>query len=518
MIKNIVWAALIALSWGSFALAQKPASVFLTAGQSNADGREYVNKLPSYLKSGYKHLKYKNVTSSSDGTFGERTFETNGRFAFCDIANYFIEQALQEDFYAIKCTYGGTAIDTAATYSHLPVWCADETWIANNKAYRGDINTGKSLTKSLTEGFADCVDVTLGKLDAGYDVKAIMWHQGESDRSQSAHYYKNFKDMINYMRNAIYMKTGKEKDKTLPFIFGTVSHNSKQYSSAVEAAQKQVASELENVYYIDMSDAGLRSDALHFDSAWTEYLGKKMYNVLVQLQLVDGEALEVSKPKTDNPMDTITVEAERSWDFTQEWSEESVERLKNDEKWATYQKLGYRLSKAMASEQELMTSDSSYVFPETKGLYFKCASGNRMIINPGKYLCFYGDNLYMTVPKVNIGQTITIVTASAKGERGLTTDSGDVLDLLSGGVKSTSKMTNSWTVKDITDGATDLVFHSNGGAIYVYSITVTDPNNTAIKTVNAVSGNKGKWYNISGQAINKPIKGICICNRKKYVR
>lgn len=505
------------LACGATATAQKPASVYLTAGQSNADGREYVNKLPSYMKAGYKHLKYKNVTSSSDGNFGSRTFESNGRFAFCDVTNYFIDQAATSDFYAIKCAYGGTAIDTAATYSHLPVWCADSTWIANNKAYRGDINTGKSLTKSLTEGFDDCVDVTLGKLDGGYDVKAIMWHQGESDRSKAGNYYKNFKDMINYMRNAIYEKTGKEKDKTLPFIFGTVSHNSKQYSETVENAQKQVAKELENVYYIDMSDAGLRSDALHFDSAWTEYLGKKMYNMLVELKLVDGEATEVSKPKTDNPMDTVTVEAERSWDFTKEWSTESVEQLANDAKWPMFQSLGYRYTSAMKTEQELATSDTSYVFPETKGLYFKCSSGNRMIINPGKYLCFYGDNLYLTVPKVNIGQTVTIVTASAKGARGLTTSSSDMLDLISGGVKSTDKVTNSWQVKDTVDGAVDLVFHSNGGAIYVYSITVTDAMNTSIKTVSTSNKANCQWYSLNGMAVNDPANGIYIVNGKKYL-
>lgn len=467
-------AALFAvLAYGANALAQAP--VFITAGQSNADGREYVSKLPSYLKDGYKYMHFTNVTSSSDGTFGSRTFEDrSGRFAFCDITNYFIEQALQTDFYAIKCAYGGTAIDTAATYTHLPVWCADSAWIAVNNAYRGDINTGKSLTKSLTEGFADCADITLGKLDGGYDVKAIMWHQGESDRSQSGHYYKNFKDMINYMRQAIYLKTGKEKDKTLPFIFGTVSHASKQYNSAVEAAQKQVAAELPNVYWIDMSDAGLRSDALHFDSAWTEYLGKKMYNQLVELKLVNGEPLDVVKPHIPSASDTLKVDAERKWDFTNAWSQASVDSLVADSRWATFQKLGYRYSMAMKDNQELATS-TGYVFPETTGLYFKCSSGNRAIINPGNYLCFYGDNLYLTVPKVSPGQTVTIVTASAKGERGLTTDSGDLLELVSGGVKSSDKQTNTWRVKDSLTAPVDLVFHSNGGAIYVYSVEVMSP-------------------------------------------
>lgn len=300
--KRIKLALASALMFGTSAFGQEPVSVFLTAGQSNADGREYVSKMPQYLKAGYRYLNYRNVTSSSDGKFA--AFKFDKRFAFCDITNYFIEKALQTDFYAIKCAYGGTAIDTVATYAHLPVWCADADWIVANKAYRGDIKTGKSLTKSLTEGFGDCVDVTLGKLSQGYDVKAIMWHQGESDRKQSGHYYKNFKDMINYMRNAIYQKTGKEKDKTLPFIFGTISHKSKQYSSAVEEAQMKVAKELPNIYYIDMSDAGLRSDVLHFDSAWTEYLGKKMFNMLIELKLVNGEPIEVVKPNASTGGET----------------------------------------------------------------------------------------------------------------------------------------------------------------------------------------------------------------------
>lgn len=293
---------------GNTVSAQKLSNVFLYAGQSNADGRVYNSELPSYLKSGYEYLHFTNVTSSSDGKFGNRTFENRKeRWAFCDVTNYFIEQALKTDFYAIKCTYGGTAIDTAATYAHLPVWCADASWISRNNAYRGNIDEGKSLTKSLTEGFADCTDVTLSKLNQGYDVKAIMWHQGESDRSKAGNYYKNFKDMINYMRNAVYQITGKDEDKSLPFIFGTISHNSKQYSKAVEEAQKQVAEELANVYYIDMSDAGLRSDALHFDSAWTEYLGKKMYNMLVNKNIIKGEEIEVEKPQVADELDVFVA-------------------------------------------------------------------------------------------------------------------------------------------------------------------------------------------------------------------
>lgn len=488
---------------GNTVSAQKLSNVFLYAGQSNADGRVYNSELPSYLGHGYEYLHFTNVTSSSDGKFGNRTFENKKeRWAFCDVTNYFIEQALKTDFYAIKCTYGGTAIDTAATYAHLPVWCADASWISRNNAYRGNINEGKSLTKSLTEGFADCADVTLSKLNQGYDVKAIMWHQGESDRSKAGNYYKNFKDLINYMRNAVYQITGKDEDKSLPFIFGTISHNSKQYSKAVEEAQKQVAEELANVYYIDMSDAGLRSDALHFDSAWTEYLGKKMYNMLVNKNIIEGEEIEVEKPHIPSASDTLKVEAERSWDFTKVWSNEAVNALVSDSDWPVFQKLGYRYSKAMPTEQELAAS-GNYVFPETKGLYFKCSSGNRIIINPGKYLCFYGDNLYMKVPKVAPGQTVTIVTESAKGERGLTTDSGEYLELLDGGTKSSNKTTNVWKVKETLKEPVDLIFHSEGGAIYVYNVEVASP------YVQILVGADGKITFSSDRACNvKPFSDL----------
>lgn len=491
----------------------KPASVFITAGQSNADGREYVNKLPSYLKNGYKYLKYKNVTSSSNGQFEQ--FKFDKRFAFCDITNYFIEQALQTEFYAVKCAYGGTAIDTAATYAHLPVWCSDEEWLSRNNAYRGDIETGKSLAKSLTEGFADCVDGTLNSIPGGYDVKAIMWHQGESDRSKSSHYYKNFKDMINFMRKSVYEKTGMEKDLTLPFIFGTVSHNSKQYSKEVEEAQMKVAAELPNVYAIDMSDAGLRSDVLHFDSAWTEYLGKQMFNKLVELGLVDGKPLEVEKPHIPSVSDTLEVDIERSWTFSAPWEDEDIDAISSDEKWPMFQSIGYRYSSAMSSWSEAATSDG-HVFIPVKGLYFNCGSGNRLILNPGKHMCMYGDNLYMQIPKVSPGQTIIVTTQSAKGERGITAEPNNDLILLSGGVRSADRMTNKWIVSKDAIEPIDVVLHSDGGAIYVYDIKVTSATTSMTIPSYQNTDTDSHTYNICGIPASSNTSGIIIRDGKKY--
>ena len=70
----------------------------------------------------------------------------------------------------------------------------------------------------------------------------------------------------------------------LPFIFGTVAKKNKRYNNEVEAAMKRLAKEDSNVYLIDMSDAELLDDRLHFNQISAEYLGKKMYEQIKEQQ------------------------------------------------------------------------------------------------------------------------------------------------------------------------------------------------------------------------------------------
>lgn len=454
------------------AAANEPASVFITAGQSNADGRELVEFLPDYLKDGYRYLRYANVTSECDGSFSD--FKFGKRFAFCDVTNHYIEQALGADFYAIKCAYGGTSIAPGATHDHLPIWYADPQWIAANKAYRGNIDEGKSLTLALTDGFRECVEKTLSKLEGGYDVKAIMWHQGESDRRKAADYYENLKNMILFMREQIYAVTGDENDKTLPFILGTVPRASKQYNTEVEKAHLKVAEDLPNVYALDLNDVPLRSDVLHFDGPGTEYVGKLMYNKLVELNLVKGKKLDIEKPVSESVLKVQDIDSERKWDFSQSWHEADAVNLRSDDNWMTFQSLGHRYQNPMREACELTAANTT--LETTKGLFFKCSTGNRIILNPDKFICLYNDNISMIIPQVKAGQTIAITTRSAKGERGLTTDSDSHLELISGGTPSAGRVTNVWKVKDSVSSPVDLVFHPVGGGIYVYSVEVTLPN------------------------------------------
>lgn len=531
-------AALLLTATFTPAQAQTPkAPVFLYAGQSNADGREYVQNLPDYMKVGtapyapYTHLKYANICGNPTAkSFGSRTLEIDTRYAFCDVANYWIDQASTQDFYAIKCAYGGTAIAPGVTAEKLPIWYADATWMQTHNAYKGDDLTqeayknNNSLTKNLTEGFASLVDGTLAALDNGYDVKAILWHQGESDRNAANSYYDNFKTMIAYMRQAIYEKTGDEQDLQLPFIFGTICHQSTQYNATVEQAQLKVAKDVPEVYYIDMSDVTLRSDNLHFDGPATEYLGKMMYNKLVQLGLVEGEQVEAVKPKADTNTD-IEVEAERAWNFTTPWSSESVDQLKADAKWAELKSWGYRYSGSWTTATELQTS-TGYKFPETEGLFFR-ANANRATIDPGKNIGLYSNGIYLIIPKVKPGQYITIeaITANGSKERGITTDtmSEPYLDCIQGGTASFNRQKNVWWYRDTYEEPQDMSFCVIGGGIFIYNIMVSDASPIATTAIAPAHPNTSEfphphYYTLTGIKVSPPLaNGIYLCNGKKVI-
>ena len=52
----------------------------------------------------------------------------------------------------------------------------------------------------------------------------------------------------------------------------------------MEAAMKRLAKEDSNIYLIDMSDAELLGDRLHFNQISSDYLGKKMYEQIKEQQ------------------------------------------------------------------------------------------------------------------------------------------------------------------------------------------------------------------------------------------
>ncbi len=282
--------------------AKKTIPVFITAGQSNTDGRIGNELLPDYIQQNkYKHCYwcYNSGAHSMDGNFElfwPRIINNNKpcRWTYDAVTYYWLEQSLKEDFYVIKESLGGTAIDPSCKSSNKMYWCASPEYLDSVAA---SDKGGKSLLKALCENIDLAIDNSLSKLKGDYEFQALIWHQGESDRQASSKYYENLKAVIAYVRQHLVEKTGNKKYAQLPILLGGISHKSRGWSQGVEDGQKRLQAEDKNIHLIEVVNAPMQSDNMHFNAESGELLGKKIYNKLVDLKLAGKKAkrLEVNE-------------------------------------------------------------------------------------------------------------------------------------------------------------------------------------------------------------------------------
>ena len=269
--------------------AQKmPVSVIITAGQSNTDGRVSNVDLPDYIKqNGYKHClwSYGSDTISGGGHF-ERFWprvakpDNKERWGYDAVVYYLIDQHAKRDFYVIKESLGGTAIDTACVSTNEMYWNASPGYLSSTDAAD---KGGKSLLKAFTENIGACIDNELSRHKEGFEIKAFLWHQGESDKKMAAHYYDNLRALVTYVRNYLVEKTGDGRYALLPSICGTFSKESRDRSEEIVSALHRLAEEDPNFHIVDASDATIQRDKLHFDAQGAELLGRRFYERLVKV-------------------------------------------------------------------------------------------------------------------------------------------------------------------------------------------------------------------------------------------
>lgn len=265
--------------------AGTPVTVILSAGQSNMDGRDSLSELPSYImENRYQHCRMSQDAglAPSDGTF-ERFFPKK-RWGFDAVVYYLMDEHSADDFYVIKTALGGTSIDPSCKSSHQAYWYAQPAWLASNTS---SATGGHSLLKAFTNHIGKCIDSTLSLLPDGFDIKVLLWHQGESDVLQAANYYDNLAQVVSYIRQYLAEKTGQRKYLTLPVVCGTVARQSSRYHPEIEAAIYRLQKDDPNFHVVDMSDGTLRPDRLHFDAHGAELLGKRTYQKLLQLHLIE---------------------------------------------------------------------------------------------------------------------------------------------------------------------------------------------------------------------------------------
>ena len=258
-----------------------PVPVILTAGQSNADGRVPLADLPEELKS-YKYCLWSYGSGDFETATGEFTPysprvakpKIEQSWGFDAVVYKRLEQLWQRPFYVIKHTDGGTAIDPSCKAStHGLYWSADPAFLdSTTSASHG----GRSLLKAFERQIDDC----LPNLPKNYDIKCLIWHQGESDQKAADRYYDNLKAVVLHIRQHLVDVTGKKKYHSLPVICGTFSKDSRQRSQQVVDALYRLSGEDQNFHVVDASDLTLLRDRLHFNTDGAKTLGLRVYETM----------------------------------------------------------------------------------------------------------------------------------------------------------------------------------------------------------------------------------------------
>ncbi len=271
--KRLLFSISLAIVPLTFCFAQQNVPVILVAGQSNADGRVPLSDLPDEFKT-FEYCQW---------SYGSGDFETaTGHFSpFCPrvakpgiemswgfdaVVYHLLGQQWQQPFYVIKQTMGGTAIDTTCVHStHGWFWSPD------------------AGEKSLLKAFCRQIDACLPHLPKDYDIKCLIWHQGESDQPAADRYYDNLKDVITYVRQHLAEATGKSRYATLPVVCGTFAKGSRQGSPKVVEALYKLQRDDDNFHVVEANDLSLLNDQLHFDAKGAVALGHRVFQRIMNL-------------------------------------------------------------------------------------------------------------------------------------------------------------------------------------------------------------------------------------------
>lgn len=280
--------------------------VYIVAGQSNADGRAFIEEMPEtvrrYAETGgapgilmsYCYGSVKNELGVFKPYVPMYEGGKKGKCGFDAVLYSMMADSVVTPFYVIKESKGGTAIDTLCKSSQSLYWNASPQWLAKAGPASYDPRTktadGKSLLLQLEANIDSCISTTLSLIPDGYEFKCIIWHQGESDRKQRKRYYSNLKALVDHLRSHIAEATGDDSYRSLLFIAGGVNKESRQYNEDVELAKIRLAKEDCNFHYVNLDGCELRGDdCLHFNGKGAAEAAKRFYECLKSLNLFPGK-------------------------------------------------------------------------------------------------------------------------------------------------------------------------------------------------------------------------------------
>ncbi len=126
-------------------------------------------------------------------------------------------------------------------------------------------------------------------------LKAILWHQGESDCEEklAPEYQAKLEQLIKQFRADL-------GDLNLPVIIGQLGHFDgspwNRYTEQVNAAQIAVAKKMHCVAFVTSEGLTPKSDKEHFDTRSARELGKRYADAYLKLQSDSVPSISNEKP------------------------------------------------------------------------------------------------------------------------------------------------------------------------------------------------------------------------------
>ena len=291
---------------------QPKVAVFLVGGQSNTEGRIPNGDLPGYLATNEYALvsDHSTVSDSTElGTFA--AWAPTGKWAYDTEVYYQISQALGTQFYVVKTSYGGTSVNPGVNNSpsaHENAWLsgygAGYHWSANAGFLAATVSAGRTFVKdgvtydgqSMLKAWIENIDAALDAIAAAGrvpEVKAIIWHQGESDNN-NGNYASDLTAVVTYIRQHVAVKLQNDDYLNLPFFCGNVPRRSSLFKAGLDRNFTTIEETANNnMHVVDIYDLTMLSDSKHFDAASAITFGKRLFNRMIDEGVMEGEKVEV---------------------------------------------------------------------------------------------------------------------------------------------------------------------------------------------------------------------------------
>jgi len=237
--------------------------VYILAGQSNMDGRGKSADLTPPLDSPQKNVRYFYQNGA------------NGSNGWIDLQPGYSVPPGYKDALPSK-TFGpeigiGAALAKAQPDRKIAILKISRGGTSLAREWKIGTPDDPKTQGALYKEFHDGVPKALKLLkDAGdtYVLRAMIWHQGESDaKSTEAEYTQMLTDFIARVRKDL-------GQPDLPFILGEVYDNKK--NDSILAAQKAVSKTVPNTALATATDLKTWDNGTHFDAASQITLGERL--------------------------------------------------------------------------------------------------------------------------------------------------------------------------------------------------------------------------------------------------